>query len=73
MLEQHNVEKVLKKMTEVLQLTTDLLLSLQKQVNELENATNKFDIRTERSRENESTIPVSKVPTKKGKRDTTKR
>ena len=73
MLEQHNIEKVLRKMTEVLQLTTDLLLSLQKQVNELENATNKFDLRTDRSRQNESTISACKIPTKKSKGNTTKR
>lgn len=62
------------KVTEVLTFLTDLVVTLQKRVATLEeNATNKFDIRSEWSRQNESTIPVSKVPTKKGKRDTTKR
>lgn len=62
------------KVVEVLTLLTDLVVTLQKRVTTLEeNATNKFDIRTERSRENESAISVSKVPIKKGKGNTTKR
>lgn len=62
--------KVNAKLAEIVTLLTDLVIALQKRVVVLEeNATNNITIQPKRCRENESTIPVSKVFAKKGKRD----